>query len=273
MKRVVVLLCFLPLFCLAQIPGPNANTYVNDYVNVLTADQVYQLNIRLRHLEDETTVQLAILLIDNLPPDLSIEEYARAVGNKWKVGVNHNGMVYVAVLNEHKQRLEVAERLEGDIPDMIAAEMINNLRSDLQSEDYYAALNLLISQINKRLGVADADTSSSPLENLQPLREDVQQALNKNSEWEKEKARYDSYIPYVTAVIIGGAIWFIVWAYRYRKKYTRENTINGIYLGIGSTYYSSTHPDSGSDSDGGGFGGFGSGGGGGFSGGGASGSW
>ncbi len=126
---------------------------------------MYQLNVRLRHLEDETTVQVAILLISNLPPGLSIEDYARRIGNDWKVGVNHNGIVYVAALQEHRQRLEIAERLEGDIPDVAAAEIINNLKSDLRNEDYDAAMNLLVKQIDNHLGVYvnDVDTSSSPL--------------------------------------------------------------------------------------------------------------
>jgi uncharacterized protein len=278
MKRAVILLFFLPLLCIAQIPKPKPSTYVDDYTNVLTADQIYQLNLRLRHLEDATSVQVAILLINNLPPDQSLEDYARTVGNTWKVGVNHNGIVYVAVLKEHKQRLEIAERLEGDIPDLIASQIINNLRSDLRNEDYYAALNLLITQIDNRLGVDidKSDSTGSPLESLQPLPEDVQRELNDQSEYEKEKARYDSYRPYITATIIAGALVFGIWAYRYRKKYVRENTVNGVYLGIGSAYYASTHPDAGSDSGGGGgggFGGFGGGGGGGFSGGGASGNW
>ena len=165
MKRVIFLLLILPSFCIAQIPKPQPNTYINDYVKVLTPEQMYQLNVRLRHLEDETTVQVAILLISNLPPGLSIEDYARRIGNDWKVGVNHNGIVYVAALQEHRQRLEIAERLEGDIPDVAAAEIINNLESNLRNEDYDAAMNLLVKQIDNHLGVYvnDVDTSSSPL--------------------------------------------------------------------------------------------------------------
>lgn len=284
MKQVIALLLFLPLSCIAQIPQPKGNTYVNDYVGVLTRDQVQQLNLRLRRLEDSTTVQVAILLIADLPANLSLEEFARTVGNTWKVGINHNGIVYVAVLNERRQRLEIAERLEGDIPDMIAAQMIDNLRSDLQAGDFYGAMNLLITQVDSRLGVADdAGAMTSPFENVVPLSDyvqsptdDVQEYERSVTEWEKEQARYDGYIPYITAIIVGGAVLFVMWAYRYRKRYVKENTINGIYIGVGSVYYASTHPGAGSDYDGGGgggFGGFGGGGGGGFSGGGASGSW
>lgn len=279
MKRVVVLLLLLPLFCIAQLPKPGSNTYVNDYANVLTVDQVYQLNVKLRHLEDATTVQVAILLIQRLPGDMSIEDYARTIGNTWKVGTDHNGIVYVAALEEHKQRLEIAEKLEGDIPDVSAANIINNLKSDLQTKDYYAAMDLLISQIGQQLHVdtMPPDSTTSPLQSLDDLPEDVLQQLKEPSEYDKAKARYDAYLPYIGFGILGGAVVFVIWAYRYRKKYVRENTINGVYIGVGSDYYASTHPGSGYDFDGsgsgGGFGGFGGGGGGGFSGGGASGSW
>jgi uncharacterized protein len=278
MRRVIALLLFLPLFCLAQIPKPKGNTYVNDYTNVLTAQEIQQLNVSLRRLEDSTTVQVAMLLIQNLPPGLSIEDFARSVGNSWKVGVNHNGIVYVAVLGEHKQRLEIAERLEGDIPDMIAAQMIDQLRPALQREDYYSALDLLITQIDARLGLSteDAESSATPPDNSEPLSEFEQEEARSRTEWEKQKARYDSYKPYLAAIILTGSALFVFWAWRYRKRYIKENTINGIYMGVGSAYYASTHPGSGGDFDGGGgggFGGFGGGGGGGFSGGGASGSW
>lgn len=276
MKRIWFLLFFIPLFCTAQIPKPKPDTYVNDYANVLTAGQIYQLNLRLRHLEDETTIQVAILLINDLPAGMAIEDYARTVGNTWKVGVNHNGIVYVAVLNARQQRLEIAERLEGDIPDVTAFEIINNLKTDLRNGNYNAALHLLITQLDKKLHVQpdDPDTTGTSAQSWDQYSEDFP-PVKEQTQYEKEKAKWDSYIPYATAAIVTGAIFFVIWAYRYRKKYVRENTINGVYIGIGSAYYASTHADGGSDygGGGGGFGGFGGGGGGGFSGGGASGSW
>ena len=65
-------------------------------------------------------------------------------------------------------------------------------------------------------------------------------------------------------------IGFIIWAWKYKKKYYEMYTVNDVYTGIGSAYYPVDSSDGGGGS---GFGGFGGGGGGGFSGGGASGSW
>ena len=67
---------------------------------------------------------------------------------------------------------------------------------------------------------------------------------------------------------------YCIWAWRYKRNYVKRNTVNGVYLGVGSAYYASQYGDSTSGSSGAsGFGGFGGSGGGGFSGGGASGRW
>src|SRR4051812_41986186 len=141
MLRLFVLLFFVPLLCIGQIPKPKPDTYVNDYTNSLTSDEIHALNEQLLHLEKATTVQMAILLISDLPGDISIEDYAREVGNTWKVGNNFNGIVYVAVLKKRRQRLEIAKNLEGDIPDITAAEIIENIKPYLQQQEYYNALS------------------------------------------------------------------------------------------------------------------------------------
>jgi uncharacterized protein len=93
-------------------------------------------------------------------------------------------------------------------------------------------------------------------------------------DYENKKAQYNQYGNVAIGVIVGGLVIFCIWAWRYKRKYVKSNTVNGIYIGVGSAYYASNHGDSASGSSGAsGFGGFGSSGGGGFSGGGASGSW
>lgn len=274
MPRFILLILLLPLFCIGQIPEPKENSYVNDYTQSLTQEQVYQLNLYLQAIEKQSTVQVAILLIYRLPDDMLIEDYAREVGNSWKVGNHFNGMVYVAVLHERKHRLEIAKNLEGDIPDITAGKMIDHLKPYLQQEDYYQALKLLILQIGEALGVQ----TSIVLEDysLQPSDANTDPYTSGQSEFEKEKARYDGYGDIIIGIIILGFILFCIWAWRYKKAYREKNTINGVYIGVGSAYFASKYGSSyGSSSGGGssGFGGFGGSGGGGFSGGGASGSW
>jgi uncharacterized protein len=264
MQRLFVLLFFVPFFCVGQIPKPKPDTYVNDYTNSLTLEEIKALNEQLLHLEKATTVQMAMLLIDDLPRGMSIEDYARQVGNSWKVGNNFNGIVYVAVLKKRRQRLEIAKNLEGDIPDITAAEMIENIKPYLQQQEYYNALSSLIAQISSHLGIETNISSNEP----DPFVYTLSPALEK-TEFEKEKAKFDKYGDFIVGGIILSLIVLCIWAWKYKKKYVEMYTVNGVYMGIGSIYYPVDSSDGGGSSGGG----FGGGGGGGFSGGGASGSW
>ena len=277
MFRFFFFFVFLPIFSAAQILKPQPGTYINDYTNNLSKSQVQALNERLLQFEQQTTIQVAVLLINDLPENTNIEEYARAIGNTWKVGINHNGLVYVAVLNERRQRLEVAKNLESDITDLTAFEIIENLKPYLQQKDYYGALEELITQISNRVGgSANPSIGSSYMDAPSQTFTGEQPATKEVTEYEKQKAKWDHYGTYALWLLLTGAAGFSVWAWRYKRKYVKEHTVNGVYIGIGSAYFTSTYGSGSSDSGGGGssgFGGFGGGGGGGFSGGGASGSW
>ncbi len=149
-----------------KLPEPKRNTYVNDYTSSLSDEEIHNLNIQIKALEQKTTVQMAVLFIDRLPSRMSIEDYARAVGNEWKVGRNHNGIVYIAVLNERKQRLEIARNLESEIPDITAAEIIDQLKPYLGQKDYYGALTILVQELSYHLGVAASPRIDSTSEAL-----------------------------------------------------------------------------------------------------------
>lgn len=265
MLRIILFFLLIPTICLAQIPERKNNTYINDYTNHLTDAEIQNLNELLRIIENETTVQVAIILIDRLPENSSIEDYARLIGNEWKVGTNKNGIVYVAALNDRKQRLEIARNSEGQIPDVIAAEIIDNLKPNLRNEAYYLAMDLLIRQIAEHLNVNNISLKKNYT---------ASSTKKEKSIYDKQKEKYDSYANYAIAFIILGLIIFLIWAKIYRKKYFEMYTRNGVYYGVGSSYYEAMS-DAYDEANGisGGFGSFGGSGGGGFSGGGASGSW
>ena len=217
---------------------------------------------------------MAIVLIRKLPNNISIEEYARVIGNTWKVGIRHNGLVYVAVLIDRRQRLEVARNLEGDIPDITAFEIIESLKPYLRQNDYYGALTLLVSQISDHVGgrniVPDYPNNAVPEKETSESTPTPKEL----TQFEKEKARWNHYATYALWMLLTGAAGFSIWAWRYKRKYVKEHTVNGVYIGAGSSYFTSMYGSDNSDSGGSsGYGGFGGGGGGGFSGGGASGSW
>lgn len=151
MKKLLFSLLFLPVIIFGQIPDPLPNTYINDLTGSLTKDDLYNLNVSILNVEKKSSVQIAVLIIDNLPPNMEIEDYAREVGKKWGVGNARNGIVYVAVINERKQRLEVAQNLEGDIPDVVALHITEDLKPFLRAQDYAGAVGELIKQISERV--------------------------------------------------------------------------------------------------------------------------
>lgn len=147
MKRLLALL-LLPAITLAQIPDPKPNTYVNDLAGVLSTYQVLKINEQIHQLETKYSVQLAIVLISDLPANNEIENYAREIGRKWHVGNARNGLVYVAAINQHKQRLEVAANLEGLIPDITARHITDNIKLYFRNKDYAGGLLNMVKEID-----------------------------------------------------------------------------------------------------------------------------
>ena len=85
MKKLFLFLILIPPFALAQVPDPLPNTYVNDLTGSLTIQEIKKLNEKIRSIETKTSVQIAIVLINDLPADMEIEQYVLVVGRKWHV--------------------------------------------------------------------------------------------------------------------------------------------------------------------------------------------
>lgn len=151
MKQILIILFIVPAFCFGQIPDPLPNTYINDLANVLTPAQEQSINERIYAIEKKSSVQIAVILLSELPGDMDIADYAMQVGRKWHVGNARNGLVYVAAINQRKQRLEVAGNLEGDIADVTAMRIIDNIKPYFRVQDYYGGVNKLLDGIDERV--------------------------------------------------------------------------------------------------------------------------
>ena len=131
-RRIKPFIIFFLLFvCLqinAQVPAPQPGTYVNDLARVLVPEDVADLDGKIRAIEEKYGVQLAIVLVQKLPDTVEIEDFALSVGREWHVGTDRKGLVYVASIGQHKQRLEVAANLEGDIPDITAHGITDHMK-------------------------------------------------------------------------------------------------------------------------------------------------
>lgn len=141
-KLIIFFLTCCAIIVKGQIPTPKPNTYVNDFTGKLSTAEIQDLNKAISAIEKKSSVQFAIILVDKI--SLPIEEYTRAIGERWHVGNANNGLVYVAVISSHQQRLEVASHLEGDIPDIVANKLLDITKPHFKKGDFYQGLNELV---------------------------------------------------------------------------------------------------------------------------------
>ncbi len=109
---------------------PELRSLVTDLTGHLSADCIASISDRLRSLEDEKGAQVRVLLVGSTG-DESIEAYANRVFHTWKLGRKgvDDGVLLVAALHDHHDRIEVGYGLEGRIPDAVAGDL---LRTDVQ---------------------------------------------------------------------------------------------------------------------------------------------
>jgi len=156
-KYLFLITLFIPLFIRAGIPQPLKDTYVNDFAHVLSSDQIAALNEGIYQLEKKNNVQLAIVLVDTIPKDNNIIDFARLIGRSWHVGNNGRGVVYVAAISQRQQRIEVASELRNVLTQERCEAIMSDMKSYLRDKDYGDGLQALISELNTVL-TATPDT-------------------------------------------------------------------------------------------------------------------
>jgi uncharacterized protein len=229
----------------AQDNIPKLDRFATDLSGTLTADQLNDLNYRLKTYQDSTSNQLVVVIIKSLDGN-AIDDIAYQIGRQNKVGTkeNKNGIVLLISKEDKKIRIEVGYGLEGALTDAVSSSIIRNtIAPEFRRGDYYAGISNGIVDIQK--AVAGEYKVKS--------RKDSPKAL----------VGIAVFLLFFVVMIInfirriGGGI-----VYRSGGGFRGGGFWGGGFGGFGG----------GGSSDGGGFGGF-SGGGGDFGGGGASGGW
>ena len=145
MKKIFLfsLLSLLFTFAFAQDFPEKPNTLVNDYANVLSADQKQQLESKLVTFNDSSSTQIAIAILKSVG-DYDINEYAVELGRKWGVGQSgkNNGIMIVVAVGDRKISIQTGYGLEGALPDIYAKRIIDNdIKPNFKAGNYYAGLD------------------------------------------------------------------------------------------------------------------------------------
>lgn len=164
MKKLLFLL-LLPLSLFAQLVKEiSPSSHINDYVDVLSRDQTGSLAEKVFFIERTYNVSIRILLIKSLEGN-TIENFAKTIGNEWHVGdqgSSNNGIVYVASLEDRKQRLDLSINMQQRITVNPAKEITDAITAHFKSGHYYEGLYAMLSTMQ---AVLEINQSMPPIPN------------------------------------------------------------------------------------------------------------
>ena len=148
-------IAFWPWAVQAQpvLPVPALSARVIDQTATLSAADLQALEGRLQALEAKSGSQVVVLLVPTTAPE-DIAAYAFRVASSWKIGRRDigDGLLLVVAKNDRRMRIEVARKLEGAIPDLAAARIIDQAMAPRFREgDYAGGIGAALDQIGARI--------------------------------------------------------------------------------------------------------------------------
>ena len=130
-------------------PVPALAARVIDQTATLDIQQKQALEAKLAAIETEKGSQVVVLMVGSTQPE-DIASYANRVANDWKIGRKAvgDGVLVIVAKDDRKMRIEVAKTLEGAIPDIMAARIIDNaMKPRFRQNDFAGGLNTAVDQL------------------------------------------------------------------------------------------------------------------------------
>ncbi|ODS60165.1 MAG: hypothetical protein ABS37_18620 [Acidovorax sp. SCN 65-108] len=135
------------------LPVPALTGPVIDQTGTLSASDKAALETQLQTLEQTRGAQVVVLMVPTTAPE-DIASFANRVGNTWKIGRRDvgDGVLVIVAKSDRKMRIEVAKALEGAIPDIAAARIIDGaMKPRFQQSDYAGGLRDAVIQLSARI--------------------------------------------------------------------------------------------------------------------------
>ncbi len=148
----VVLLIFAPSAVVtaesvSSLPAPTG--YVSDFAGVLSPSTKASLENLCTQVDRQAHAQIAVVTIKTLDRDQSIDEFATALEDKWKVGPKgtDRGVLMLFSMSPKKWRIEVGYGLEGILNDAKVGDIGRAMVPAASQGDYNTAIPLGVQQI------------------------------------------------------------------------------------------------------------------------------
>ena len=111
-----------------SMPKPtDRGSYIANPDGVLKASTVNELNSLTSLLEKETTVELAVAVVDSIGDEVP-KSFVTALFRKWGIGKKdkNNGLLILVVMDQRRFEIEVGYGLEGTVTDAKASQIIRH---------------------------------------------------------------------------------------------------------------------------------------------------
>ena len=108
-------------------PAPTEYRWVQDYGNVLDADQELFLMNKLKKYFDSTSTEIVIVTENSLEGD-DVFDYSYRLAQEWGLGQKgkDNGVLIYAAIRDGKMFIQVGKGAEGAFPDIYAKRVVEN---------------------------------------------------------------------------------------------------------------------------------------------------
>lgn len=135
-------LLLIPMVSIGQNFPEKSNRLVNDYTNTLSSSQVQRLEQKLVQYDNETSVQIAIVVIRSLE-GYEISQYAFDLGERWGVGRSgkDNGALILVSMEDRKMWIATGYGLEATVTDALCRRIIEKeMKPRFRNKDFAGGL-------------------------------------------------------------------------------------------------------------------------------------
>jgi uncharacterized protein len=161
----------------ATLPAPTG--YINDFAGVLSPDTKAGLERLCTLVDRQAQAQIAVVTIKTIDSDQSIEEFATALEEKWKVGNKEDrGVLMLLVMTPRRGRIEVGYGLEGILNDAKVGDIGRAMSPYAQQGDYNSAVTLGVQQLAQIIATDRGVTLAVPAQQHYYHREQADQPVH-----------------------------------------------------------------------------------------------
>ena len=173
---LLALSCALPAETVDSLPA-HPDTHVEDFAGILSPQTTQSVEDLLTQVNLKAHARVEVVTLKSIDADKSgaqpsIEQFATALEDKWKVGdkATDRGLLLIVSLNPRKYRIEVGYGLEGVLNDAKVGDIGREMQHYLHSGNYDQAITLGVNELAQDIA-ADANVT---LDTSRPAAEPVE---------------------------------------------------------------------------------------------------